>query len=166
MGPTWVLSAPDGPHVGPMNLAIRVHRRFQDKILCSVTNLVYCIVEISDTPFSMPNVGIIRRLRNKLWINENVQNFIWKRSGWILYFVTDPRIRLIQTRALDDRGMEWNTNYPSIISAGWKMCGICVQPAWYLDASIQGRIDVVVSLATYSKSWASSGIKASLLYGW
>ena len=24
MGPTWVLSAPRGPHVGPMNLAIRV----------------------------------------------------------------------------------------------------------------------------------------------
>ena len=23
LGPTWVLSAPDGPHVGPMNLAIR-----------------------------------------------------------------------------------------------------------------------------------------------
>ena len=25
MGPTWVLSAPDGPRVGPMNLAIRDH---------------------------------------------------------------------------------------------------------------------------------------------
>ena len=24
MGPTWVLSAPDGPHVGPMNLTTRV----------------------------------------------------------------------------------------------------------------------------------------------
>ena len=24
MGPTWVLSAPDGPHVGPMSLVIRV----------------------------------------------------------------------------------------------------------------------------------------------
>ena len=24
MGPTWVLSAPDGPHVSPMNLAIRI----------------------------------------------------------------------------------------------------------------------------------------------
>ena len=24
MGPTWVLSAPDGSHVGPMNLAVRV----------------------------------------------------------------------------------------------------------------------------------------------
>ena len=23
MGPTWVLAAPDGPHIGPMNLAIR-----------------------------------------------------------------------------------------------------------------------------------------------
>ena len=23
MGPTWVLSAPDGPHVGPMNLAMK-----------------------------------------------------------------------------------------------------------------------------------------------
>ena len=23
MGPTWILSAPDGPHVGPMNLVIR-----------------------------------------------------------------------------------------------------------------------------------------------
>ena len=27
MGPTWVLSAPDGPHVGPMNLAIRERTR-------------------------------------------------------------------------------------------------------------------------------------------
>ena len=26
MGPTWVLSAPDGPHVGPMNLAIWVKK--------------------------------------------------------------------------------------------------------------------------------------------
>ena len=25
MGPTWVLSAPDVPHVGPRNLAIRVY---------------------------------------------------------------------------------------------------------------------------------------------
>ena len=27
MGPTWVLSAPDGSHVGPMNLAVREYRR-------------------------------------------------------------------------------------------------------------------------------------------
>ena len=28
MGPTWVLSAPGGPHVGPMNLAIRVSSQY------------------------------------------------------------------------------------------------------------------------------------------
>ena len=27
MVPTWVLSVPDGPHVGPMNLAIRVRKQ-------------------------------------------------------------------------------------------------------------------------------------------
>ena len=28
MGPTWVLSLPDGPHVGPMNLIIRGNMMF------------------------------------------------------------------------------------------------------------------------------------------
>ena len=32
MGPTWVLSAPDGPHVDPMNLAIREYLRYQLKL--------------------------------------------------------------------------------------------------------------------------------------
>ena len=32
MGPTWVLSAPDGPHVGPMNLVIR------DATSCSLSD--------------------------------------------------------------------------------------------------------------------------------
>ena len=31
IGPTWVLSAPDGPHVGPMNLAIRVINWLYDR---------------------------------------------------------------------------------------------------------------------------------------
>ena len=33
MGPTWILSAPDGPHVGPMNLAIREHIQQQDPVV-------------------------------------------------------------------------------------------------------------------------------------
>ena len=35
MGPTWVLSAPDGPHVGPMNLAMRdkLNRRIDEWLL-------------------------------------------------------------------------------------------------------------------------------------
>ena len=34
MGPTWVLSAPEGPHVGPMNFAIRV----LSLMICHVTS--------------------------------------------------------------------------------------------------------------------------------
>ena len=36
MGPTWVLSAPDGPHVGPMNLAIKEH------ILYNMHTALFC----------------------------------------------------------------------------------------------------------------------------
>ena len=37
MGPTWVLSAPDGPHVGPMNFAIRESIKWDDGVyICSV----------------------------------------------------------------------------------------------------------------------------------
>ena len=38
MGPTWVLSAPDEPHVGPINLAIRVASKILDE-----QNLTYKI---------------------------------------------------------------------------------------------------------------------------
>ena len=37
MGPTWVLSAPDGPHVGPMNLAIK-------NVLANASNAVDTIL--------------------------------------------------------------------------------------------------------------------------
>ena len=54
MGPTWVLSAPDGPHVGPMNLAIRV-----------ITSHHFCIF-ISN---------IYRRCTNTLRPGQNGRNF-------------------------------------------------------------------------------------------
>ena len=40
MGPTRVQSAPDGPHVGPMNLAIRVHMRSRQRptVYCDSAN--------------------------------------------------------------------------------------------------------------------------------
>ena len=42
MGPTWVLLAPDGPHVGPMNLAIRVYI----DSLCFVVVWYYAVLTI------------------------------------------------------------------------------------------------------------------------
>ena len=40
MGPTWVLSAPGGPHVGPMNLAIR---EITYHILLTQTQLLHAV---------------------------------------------------------------------------------------------------------------------------
>ena len=39
MGPTWVLSAPGGPHVGPMNFAIWVPQR--DLVVLVVEQCTY-----------------------------------------------------------------------------------------------------------------------------
>ena len=47
MGPTWVLSAPDGPHVGPMNPALRVfslnvfeYAKCYEKVICTKSILL------------------------------------------------------------------------------------------------------------------------------
>ena len=53
MGPTWVLSAPDGLHVGPMNLALRVFQvihyllwryRYLIWLNTGVSNVIYDIM--------------------------------------------------------------------------------------------------------------------------
>ena len=43
MGPTWVLSAPNGPHVGPMNLAIWEERPHKSSMKCSFQLFVVAI---------------------------------------------------------------------------------------------------------------------------
>ena len=43
MGPTWVLSAPDGPHVGPMNLAIRVVLRLSPSYRMHLSESKFCL---------------------------------------------------------------------------------------------------------------------------
>ena len=58
MGPTWVLSAPDGPHLGPMTLAIRVPNikveRWRDPIIfiSEIHILVKWHLYIETTPLS------------------------------------------------------------------------------------------------------------------
>ena len=45
-GPTWVLLAPDGPHVGPMNLAIKVIAYCTTEAL----TFVHCTKPITQQP--------------------------------------------------------------------------------------------------------------------
>ena len=54
MGPTWVLSAPGGPYVGPMNLAIR------DIFLEQEGNSQLSAAQLSNTDFN--EVDIIRKI--------------------------------------------------------------------------------------------------------
>ena len=50
MGPTWVLSAPDGPHVGSMNLAIRAGKKSR----CKSKKGGSCAQHISSFIFQIP----------------------------------------------------------------------------------------------------------------
>ena len=46
MGPTWVLSAPDGPHVGPMSLAIRLHIATISSLIILLYTFLFNIYQI------------------------------------------------------------------------------------------------------------------------
>ena len=70
MGATWVLLAPDGPHVGPWNLAIRVGFRpsggvaeiFQDNevnIMAADTLARYVAISSATMTLSMPNKQVL-----------------------------------------------------------------------------------------------------------
>ena len=52
MGPTWVLSAPDGHHVGPMNLAIRVISQIVISVLYAGCWLVIAWCRFNTKPLS------------------------------------------------------------------------------------------------------------------
>ena len=63
MGPTWVLSAPDGPHVGPMNLAIRV-------VVVVVVVMIVVVVVVAMAEAVAPGVTVavvVVTLGKHLW---------------------------------------------------------------------------------------------------
>ena len=67
MGPTWVLSAPDGPHVGPMNLAIRV-------VAQEGTSFLMCQFENNVSKWLLYTAGIIWKLPSKMLIVVTMAN--------------------------------------------------------------------------------------------
>ena len=73
MGPTWVLSAPDGPHVGPMNLAIRD----------DITRMLMHLILLADWLFQNLSISIQTTKKSlKLCITDPL---CWKSCGncWI-----------------------------------------------------------------------------------
>ena len=69
MGPNWVLSAPDGPHIGPMNLAIRDLRR-QSILYCRWLDLL-----TDELNYNLCNLNTVCALLCVFWCIYNVSLF-------------------------------------------------------------------------------------------
>ena len=70
MGPTWVLSAPGGPHVGPMNLAIGVGCELENnKITILTQHTLAGILSVSSGISSNGRWGMLFRLKVCDWFN-------------------------------------------------------------------------------------------------
>ena len=83
MGPTWVLLAPDGPHVGPMNLAIwdRVSLSNWEKIDCVITASHY----ISGTVWSiMTEIYFCHRLVISIYFDAHQSSITTAVFCWPL----------------------------------------------------------------------------------
>ena len=74
MGPTWVLLAPDGPHVGPMNLAIRetLFEQFRKEITLTAHAP---LIHPSKASKSLP-------LLKMVFHNEDVSEYGWIPHSW------------------------------------------------------------------------------------
>ena len=64
MGPTWIMSAPDGPHLGPMNLAIRVANEISWKMCNLVVSMSLLFCWHGDDRVLVPH---IYRTDNQMW---------------------------------------------------------------------------------------------------
>ena len=96
MGPTWVLSAPDGPHIDPMNLAIRVnlctqYRQFsvgyrQFSVGYRQFSVGYRQFSVGYRQFSvgyLTSTGLIKRLLKVRDVTKNVYTERWKGLGLV-----------------------------------------------------------------------------------
>ena len=90
MEPTWVLSAPDGPHVGPMNLVIRVYLLqkyracplnahlkydYEDDLCCHNLPVHFGVLVLMFTPGWFSIILISKKWKKKK--KKSHQSFIW-----------------------------------------------------------------------------------------
>ena len=87
MGPTWVLSAPDGPHVGPMNLAIRDVHYSWDALFhighLATGQLPEALCQ-DNVVSNVLSVGLVHELVRQIpWWNPCQLTSIFKRICWL-----------------------------------------------------------------------------------
>ena len=87
MEPTWVLMAPVGPHVGPMNLAIRVDKLFSLPVSCLYTMVA---VDVSSR-LILRSISVASDLTEALeYINHSPD--IWRSSNYVQKIVNNMGI--------------------------------------------------------------------------
>ena len=79
MGPTWVLSAPDGPHDGPMNLAIKVVYPLQ-KWSAVQNSVVFFFVSLNSS---------LNKLSALMWCHFNINvSFQWVDNSVLIHHIS------------------------------------------------------------------------------
>ena len=98
MGPTWVLAAPVGPHVGPMNLAIRGPWYMHKVMLWFFMSIGAVMRELMWFIYNIPHSYIywqqaIIALSQWQWHDENNQmnmgsnNHNWHDNAWTVWMI-------------------------------------------------------------------------------
>ena len=105
MGPTWILPAPDGPHVGPMNLAIRdiaKHSEGRSKPDVAAEQFCRTITGLFSLRFNNFNPNMGKQLHYQVWdkitypfLNFNAIVEVWELGNNLIshftgYVITYP----------------------------------------------------------------------------
>ena len=112
MGPTWVLSAPDGPNVGPMNLAMRdgLHTPSDMRVQCH-----RCLC----SDLSVITITISKQIRNSIWApttrfffkNLSQRAFISQMAPvneMLPYLKFDSLISLLYDTKINENQITWH----------------------------------------------------------
>ena len=121
MGPTWVLSASDGPHISPMNLAIRDFiqngwcdphcSRLVVTVLCSLhVNIWGRVFYYHKILWESGLVGVISHL-TLLWLNSKPSDVLL-----LCFCLTNSlRIHISITHVLQTKGLSGNKNTKNLV---------------------------------------------------
>ena len=89
MGPTWVLSAPEGPHVGPMNLSIRAKFINDDYVWNSASILLMYQIKYQDDISSVTSIFYPFYFSDFIMLLANIS---WRMFIFVNTNVTIPSI--------------------------------------------------------------------------
>ena len=129
MGPTWVLSAPYGPHVGPMNFAIRECNK-------KCKNLVRDVIRTFGTSKQTILYNLLYCICYTLWIDWLMDFGLEQEGGSVItpMALAHP-LHPIYSRSREKRWNLWD--------------GRCVSSWWHLWPLFSSRTSVLIYIYRY-----------------